>query len=148
MATAPGPRLTPGPVRRLYGMVHAGGPNQMSAAEVLKETEKAAGDDAMYDEHCKLVTLRNGEGKLKADAQRERANLETLTRRKTHLEPQVARFREREENIRKVSRPRPRRDDPRAPSHARREPTAHHACTWAAICALASAVTEPSRTPC
>ena len=79
-------------------------PDQMTSAQVLKETEKAAGDDRMFDQHMELINMRRDEGQAKAKLERERLQVNALEQRARVLEPQVQRFREREGQLHKVRR--------------------------------------------
>ena len=76
----------------------------MTSAQVLKETEKAAGDDRMFDQHMELINMRRDEGQAKAKLERERVQVNALEQRARVLEPQVQRFREREGQLHKVRR--------------------------------------------
>jgi len=74
----------------------------MTPAEVLKETEKAAGDDNLYQDHIDLINLRKAVVASQSRLDTVRNEREQIVRRNAVLEPQVQRYREREGTLQQV----------------------------------------------
>ncbi|ORX96250.1 P-loop containing nucleoside triphosphate hydrolase protein [Basidiobolus meristosporus CBS 931.73] len=75
---------------------------QMSPSELLKETQKAAGEEDLTDWHNKLIQSRNEEKQLQSSMKSEADHAENLEKRNAVLERDVVRFQEREKILRRV----------------------------------------------
>ena len=75
---------------------------QMTPAEILKETEKAAGDDNLYQDHMVLIDLRKEVVASQSRLDAVRNEREHVVRRNAVLEPQVQRYLEREGTLQQV----------------------------------------------
>ncbi|KAI8823741.1 uncharacterized protein EV422DRAFT_368077 [Fimicolochytrium jonesii] len=76
---------------------------QMNPPELLRETERSAGNAKLSEWHAELVSMRNEEKKLEASAATTRAEFENLERRHALMQRDVERFREREEVLRNIA---------------------------------------------
>ncbi|KNC97459.1 DNA repair ATPase SMC5 [Spizellomyces punctatus DAOM BR117] len=75
---------------------------QMDPPELLRETERAAGDSRLAEWHSQLIEFRDEEKKLNTSLAEERKHLENLEQRNAVLERDVARFRERETVLKNI----------------------------------------------
>ncbi|KAJ1979212.1 Structural maintenance of chromosomes protein 5 [Dimargaris cristalligena] len=75
---------------------------QMNSAELLRETQKAAGEAQLADWHSQLILLRNQEKSLQATTRDERESIDNLVKRNAVLERDVLRFQEREAILRQI----------------------------------------------
>jgi len=75
---------------------------RMTPSQLLKEVQKAAGEEGLIDEHTKLTELGSEEGKISVRLTEARDGLAHLQQQQEVLERDVQRFKERQDIERKV----------------------------------------------